>query len=38
MINNDIKLIDGMSIENVRKLKGKKKKRKIDFLKKKIFI
>jgi hypothetical protein len=28
MINNDIKLIDGMSIENVRKLKGKKKQKK----------
>lgn len=25
MINNDLKLIDGMSIENVRKLKGRKK-------------
>jgi len=23
MINNDLKVIDGMSIENVRKLKGK---------------
>jgi hypothetical protein len=25
MINNDLKVIDGMSIENVRKLKGKQK-------------
>jgi hypothetical protein len=29
MINNDLKLIDGMSIENVRKLKGKKKNDKL---------
>jgi hypothetical protein len=33
MINNDLKVIDGMSIESVRKLKGKN-----DFLKTKIMF